>query len=274
METVKLSKSDKLVSKINELVLKKKSIKEEYKKTEYSLNSLSKKKAEAYKVIELAKKLYQDIQKDEILLEKRRQNIRKDNEKTKDNIRCLDLELKITTYEEEDSNALKKEKKGLKRGQKLEPILDKIALLPDEIIRIIRDFMPYEVKNALLESKTHIFPLLNTLHEKCLHIFLINMCMDKTILTLMSQDEAAQQIRVLGGSRNPTYNPYWRCKSKKEMKYKIKNIINIAKEINPKFAYELLSTFHILIDPKKKYRVKYNYNVGFIDLIEEDLPVY
>lgn len=281
METIKLSKSKKISGKIDKLLEKKKYINENYELNNFQLESLACKGAvlrrkieDARNIIEIAKEGLYEIIKDKLILDKRNINFEKDYKCIKKDINVLNLEMMVAAYDENKSIILKEEKRHVKRGKSLEPILNKISLLPNDIIIMIHGFVSYDIKTILLEFKMNTQTLLNSLSLACLNTFLKKMCSTREFLSFVSKNEAISQINILNYNINLNYNPFWNASSRKETIYKIRHIINLAKEKNAKFAYYWLSIFHIIIDPKKKYKKSLINKTHIPKLTVDYLPSY
>jgi len=164
-----------------------------------------------------------------------------------DTIRMKNIELEVVSYEEK--------KKLSKRKDTPDSILTNLNYMPEDVVRIIGEFLPYTIRIFLLESRRPINSILNKLSAQVLRESLVIICITPDFLRLLPYEEAMKEILMYDGEElNPSYNPL--CKfgdTLKEVKTKFKYIINLAKERNPKFAYNILKTIHILFDPVKKY---------------------
>jgi hypothetical protein len=202
--------------------------------------------------------------------------------KTKENVRnaqhqALDLKIEYavmakTEQEKEEKKAFKKETDALKKkGQKSEPILDRVDLLPEAVVSIIASYLTYDVRIKLLESRGPIKTYLDCLRSWSRE-YLFILCRQKEFLTLFEDiNEALCQVAFLkNGIPNPKYIQSWLHvggRNQKASVNKILHMINLAKERNPKFAYQILSLFYIKIDPMKRYTIK-NYDTW----LQEDVP--
>jgi hypothetical protein len=157
----------------------------------------------------------------------------------------------------------------------------KILELPKEMILQIRNYLPYEVKNELIQQSCSTRSLLEGQHLSVVERLFWQFCINKEFLTILNIYEAKNQIPDLEKSI-----PYWnhlgdRKITSSNMMNKVLYIINLAKERNPKFAYHMLSFIHIIINKNKKYKLNeenYLYEeetnyFGRIKLSLDDLPM-
>jgi hypothetical protein len=147
-------------------------------------------------------------------------------------------------------------------GEKGEPILKKIRNrhFPREILDRIREYIPYDTRNRMIEQRCSTRVLLTRLDTRCLWNLLRVMCVNKGFLKVLCRLDAMKQIPGIRAHYNPYYkihaneNAFF-CKIvKTHIWNKIVHVIHLAKERNPQFAYDILKMIHINIDRTKKYR--------------------
>jgi hypothetical protein len=235
--------------------------------------------------------LYWDCKEAKEQLYKAKKEQKKKDElvkKTKESVRntqhqALDLKIEYavmskTEQEKEEKKAFKKETDALKKkGQKSEPILDRVDLLPEEVVSIIASYLTYDVRIKLLESRGPIKTYLDCLRSWSRE-YLFILCRQKEFLTLFEDiNEALCQVSHLKNHiPNPKYKKSWLHmggRNQKASVNKILHMINLAKERNPKFAYQILSLFYIKIDPTKRYTIK-NYDTWLQEAVPRQLTIH
>ena len=231
---------------------------------------------------------YKDVKEKLYNAKKEQKRIDAAIKKDKENVRnaqhqALDLKIEYavtlkTEQEKEEKKAFKKETDALKKkGQKSEPILDRVDLLPEAVVSIISSYLTYNVRIKLLESRGPIKTYLDCLRSWSRE-YLFILCRQKEFLTLFEDiNEALCQVAFLkNGIPNPTYNQSWLHvggRNQKASVNKILHMINLAKERNPKFAYQILSLFYIKFDPMKRYTIK-NYDTWYQDAVPAQLTIH
>jgi len=183
-----------------------------------------------------------------------------------------------TEEEKQTKKEYKKEVAGLKKkGQKSEPILDRVDLLPEVVVSIIASYLTYDVRIKLLESRGAIKTYIDCLRSWSRE-YLFILCRQKEFLTLFEDiNEALCQVAHLKNHiPNPKYDQSWLHmggRNQKASVNKILHMINLAKERNPKFAYQILSLFYIKIDPMKRYTIK-NYDTWLQEAVPRQLTIH
>jgi len=235
--------------------------------------------------------LYWDCKEAKEQLYKAKKEQKKKDElvkKTKENIRnaqdqAFDLKIEYavmskTEEEKQTKKEYKKEVAGLKKkGQKSEPILDRVDLLPEVVVSIIASYLTYDVRIKLLESRGPIKTYIDCLRSWSRE-YLFILCRQKEFLTLFEDiNEALCQVAHLKNHiPNPKYDQSWLHmggRNQKASVNKILHMINLAKERNPKFAYQILSLFYIKIDPMKRYTIK-NYDTWLQEAVPRQLTIH
>ena len=158
--------------------------------------------------------------------------------------------------------------KKLKKGQFSDPLLQKINRLPEDVVNFISTFLPddvvFDIRVREFENRKATKSLLSRCEPELKARILHHFSTVPEFLSVLPWEERYIQIREIEGQVNPSWNAYYWVWSNSMLNVKILNLINMAKASNPKFAYEILRWFHILIDTTKKYKLKYNsyqYNV-------------
>jgi len=171
--------------------------------------------------------------------------------------------------EKKETNDMKKEELIVaKTNKQLAASFDMIMLdkLPLEVVDIISTYLPYEVRNSLIEERRP-FRLFKNLTTCTLRSFLMNICYTKEYFSLLSEEEKQTYIYkpennphpYLPNLQNPhhghfNWNPDWLQYTKKEeIETRIKYIFHLFKKSCPEGAYKLMRMFLVLIKPDKKY---------------------
>jgi len=116
----------------------------------------------------------------------------------------------------------------------------------------IRPRFMYETKVELIEAKYNPIKLLNRLSCSALKGFLKQAIRKPEYFALLTDTEKEKQI-WRGSLRD--YKPHFANLMKAQfIKQELINLMRTYKVVNPKAAYEMMRTFCILIDPKKKYK--------------------
>lgn len=167
--------------------------------------------------------------------------------------------------------------KKLNKGQFTDPLLEKISRLPEDVVYFISTFLPddvvYDVRVRELENGKPTKSLLNRCDDGLKNKILLYFSRKAEFLSTIPYQEAVEQVRVIGGEVNNSWSPYYWTWNNSMQNVKILHLIDMAKASNPKFAYEILRWFHVLIDPTKKYRCEYSM-FQHRELTEEDLYLY
>jgi hypothetical protein len=156
--------------------------------------------------------------------------------------------------ERKEINDMKKEESCIaKTNKQLAASFDMNMLdrLPLELVDIIATYLPYEVRNTLVEERKP-FRLFKILTTCTLKSFLMNICYTAEYFTLLTEDEKLKNIYI--DDEAISWNPDWfQYKTKIEIETKIKHIFHKFKKSCPKGAYKLMRMFLVLINPDKKY---------------------
>ena len=188
-------------------------------------------------------------------------------------IRGREMELLVLLREEQinkEAKANAKTKTKTKKGKKTkiqdqdDDIFTRVNKLPEEMIRIIGEYLPCTLLHIqLLESCVKTSVLIRKMSAPMSVMFLRKIGKMPGLLKLVSPsyEHAKRQIRYLPDesgtlTRNLDYqesiiNEF----SANQNKQHIKFIFYTAREANPEFAYQILRLMHILIKPNKKYNI-------------------
>lgn len=139
--------------------------------------------------------------------------------------------------------------------------MQRVNGLPESLVTLIGEFLPekvvFEIKIRELESKVKIKKLLSRCNSSLKTVFLINITTSREFLSLLSLEDA--QKEVTPGQPHFIHG----TTSGKIAEEKILQIIDVAKASNPKFGYEILNKFRILIKPTKKYSSNIHMGIAY-----------
>ena len=264
MATTTLKKKASLKKLLDELQTKEAQINHLKDNNETALSTAKQAMNRAYFQMMEAKRRFEASLKNEEHLTSKQELIQEDLREIEEDIYLTSLELKNAEYEERQqvSNTHAKEKK--QESQLLAKITKR---LPEELVQVIREFLPPSVYIKLLDTSRHIksyktSTLLRKMHGKVAKIFLTKICTNPLFLTLILRKDAIREIPFIQANINivnPEYNPFWETYSATENKTKLTYLLNVAKEHNPKFALEIMKWIHILYNPLKKYKINTRY---------------
>jgi hypothetical protein len=164
----------------------------------------------------------------------------------------LDIHLKINNIEiEQNLQAFNKEKKQVtKKYTKGDELLRKIQRMPQDVMLLIRDYLPYEVRISLIRNSfNNVMNLCKGPEPAYLFVSFLNYTATcPEFLSLLSRKEARQQIPSLT-PRGYHWRAYTYCISSKTgkpvtklVKNKINWVVELAQVSNPKFAYKVMKT--------------------------------
>jgi hypothetical protein len=175
--------------------------------------------------------------------------------------------LKLSLKTEKAQAALAR--KNMKKGVYSEPILAKVNKLPEELVKHIGTYLPYETLNELLSQDLKRC-VIRIGDRRMLLRFIQEITTRPKYLTLLPREEARSKVRFLSnGDANPEYNwsSYWLHDFKK-LKTVIYDTLVLAKAGNPEFAHSVLKTVAVL--NSRKWKVN-KYAIA-VNLTEDDLP--
>ena len=180
----------------------------------------------------------------------------------------VDLQKKVENAKNEIKEMKKEEYSIAKCNKQLSMNFDlnKLNNLPLEVVDIIKTFIPYEIRNTLIEERKP-FRLFKNITPRNLKSFLMNICYTPEYFSLLSDDEKKSYIykpennphSYLPNLYTPHYghfdwNPDWlQYNNRHDIETRIKHIFHLLKRGCPKGAYKLMRMFIVLINPDKKY---------------------
>jgi len=163
------------------------------------------------------------------------------------------LEREIQTLEIKDNvvNTQKAlvlcEKENKKKASKT--IISAINQLPEVIISYIGEFIPYEIRNQLIEDKYNpMKQLVTRLDRFGLSRLIKQFYLHPKYFAQLTTEEAEQNT-----DRSLTYSPAWWRETRSNMMARLMRPVVEMKNKDPELAYKFLSTIAILIKPDKKY---------------------
>ena len=144
-----------------------------------------------------------------------------------------------------------------------ESVLKKLSTLPDEIKRIVCEFLPFNVRVNLLEDKfksivTRYYTAKPLPKTTMLTAFLDYIATQPEFLGLLTRKEARHQIPSLT-PRGMIWRHYYYCGEVSKYPKLLYNKILWATEMatigNPKFAYKIMKTIIVFGEVEGKYKV-------------------
>jgi hypothetical protein len=205
--------------------------------------------------------------------------VEKDLKVARINVHWLWRKYKGLKHKVDSQNRLDKMKEEIQEMKKEESVVTKtnkrlaegfeikmLDRLPLELVDIIASFIPYEVRNTLIEERKP-FKLFKNLTNCTIRSFLMNICYTREYFSLLSEEEKQTYIYkpennphpYLPNLQNPhhghfAWNPDWLQYTKKEeIETRIKHIFHTFNKSCPEGAYKLMRMFIVLIKPDKKY---------------------
>jgi hypothetical protein len=202
----------------------------------------------------------------------------------------LELEQKIYASRKEEKQIAKKGKKN----EDSDSLLKKIQKMPQDVMLLIRDYLPYDVRVSLIKDR------FNIVMNKCkggkkapqnyecmganaprLFVWLLDYAATcPEFLPLLTREEARLQIPTLT-PMGSEWKVYTYCEPKRTytsdpidtvVKNKINWLVELAQENNPKFAYKVMKTTIVLCSNLRKNKCSYTVNPKRT-LTVEDLPL-
>jgi len=212
----------------------------------------------------------------------RQRYLRLENDNLTIKIKSLHQEEQLKFVEKEEEKIKKEVQKEKRKNPHYysEEILKNVSKLPEEIKRIIHEYLPYNVRVALIQHQSKaiitsfkgIEKNVQNVHNHFMFIsFLDRIATDPEFLHLLTREEAREQIPFLtlyDEKKQYTYCGY--TYNLKVLKNKILWAMEMAKVGNPKFAYKIMKMIIILGKPNKFSRL---FNMPTKnELTMEDLP--
>jgi hypothetical protein len=128
-------------------------------------------------------------------------------------------------------------------------ILADISKLPEVIVDHIRGYIPYEIRNEMIEQTYNpIRKLVPKLDRIALNILTKRIYLDPAFFATLSLEKVEQNTQG-----QPSFKPDWRFDTKTNMRVRFLNAIVETKRSHPELLYKVFSTLAILIKPDKKY---------------------
>jgi hypothetical protein len=123
-------------------------------------------------------------------------------------------------------------------------------MLPEETVRIIKEYLPIQVINRVLYgSLANLFVTSKkkqNIHPEIKHAFLHFICNQNESLRFLSFKQAKSLVEEMSLYRFTNYS------SQTELKNKLFMVIDLAMEKNAAFAFKMLKTFVVLGKPNFK----------------------
>jgi hypothetical protein len=206
--------------------------------------------AEKYRIVSLEYsekvKMYNDMHAIMVEFEKTKSKLEKEikhDYKTK----LINLEMNLEIALDEEAVKKKKAIAIATKPNTPEPILQAIQKLPEELVKVIYEYLPWDVRVSLLECS--LPSTAGLLHRiSVADRFWMQIRRMPGVLRLLPETVVSNEVSVFSFNSNMT------------QKQKIKYVISRAKAENPKLAYEILRLIHVLIKPNKKYKFSDNYD--------------
>uniref|UniRef100_A0A6C0E2B9 Uncharacterized protein n=1 Tax=viral metagenome TaxID=1070528 RepID=A0A6C0E2B9_9ZZZZ len=270
MSIPKVPKSKKVREELSVLTQKSTGINAEISENDVSLLNVRRNAAKAYAEILAAKKRYSQAINDHKIFTNRKTSLIYRKEEVTRDIDSKEIELAVVIQEETEKSEKVTQKEQLKNAKKnkteVEPILSRINKLPEDVVKIIGEYLTFNVRIELLESLQKTSTILNKMSPQMTHMFLCIICTSQEFVNLLPPEEAKRQIPTIHNEhgdlvQNPVFAPFYgRSRTNGyyvQEKIRIRYILNIAKEVNPQFVYHIMKTMRILCNPLKKYTIKY-----------------
>jgi len=128
-------------------------------------------------------------------------------------------------------------------------ILTDISKLPEVIVDHIRGYIPYEIRNEMIEQTYKpVRKLVPKLDKIGLCEMIKRIYLEPTFFSTLSPSRVEENTQG-----QFAYKPEWRFDKKGNMKVRLLNAIVELKRSHPELLYKVFSTLAILIQPDKKY---------------------
>jgi len=167
------------------------------------------------------------------------------------------LAAEATMLKQDARRLVSNEKKAAKESTSLSNKridLKKVLLLPEVLVDIIQSYLPYEIRNEMIEERYKPFSLISkNLSLLTIRSFLMHICTQPTYFNLLTgQEKRAQLYTRLNWS---SWKPDWaKYHERPYVLNKLVHTIRVFKVLNPKAAYNFIRMLCILINPEKKYK--------------------
>jgi len=270
--------------RLESLRLKHDKAKEQLLQSENEMNNIRTKfevyfeeELKAEKELQLAEKKYKEVKQARkeayALLEKMRttvsdNNIKKSCAMRRCNAAIKEKNMKKLTKRFNEKEGQKMEQRNQlsnnHRGVNLELLRSKI---PDEILKIIASYIPYDVRIQMIEHFYKPLNYLRTVPSISLNDLLYSVVKGNNHLLcdLSFETNAGKLLRTRKNSL------IWTVNRKEESLTKIKYMMTRFKRSNPEYALRLLKIFAVLDETCKYSKYKYKKKIIFnLDLFQED----
>lgn len=177
-------------------------------------------------------------------------------------------ELKAAEVEKRAENKISK--KIIKKGLFTEQILSGITKMPEDIVRLIGQFLPVNVWNELL--KVNLKKML--IKVKPINEYILRyISTTPDVLHILPRDEARNHISHYNGEFNRNYRPLWYSATKVEFRnLLLRKIINMSMQKRPTFAYKLFKMITVFASYRKVAVNTQHIQQFRQSLVETDLP--
>lgn len=167
------------------------------------------------------------------------------------------LAAEATMLKQDTRRLVSNEKKAAKESTSLSNKridLKKILQLPEVLVDIIQSYLPYEIRNEMIEERYKPFSLISkNLSLLTVRSFLMHICTQPTYFTLLTNQEKRAQIYDVNNWSS--WKPDWaKYHERPYVLNKLVHTIHVFKVLNPKAAYNFIRMLCILINPEKKYK--------------------
>lgn len=128
-------------------------------------------------------------------------------------------------------------------------ILSEISKLPEEIVDHIQGFIPFEIRNEILEYTYHpVRKLIPKLDTTALSAVIKKIYLEPSFFASLNTKRVEENTHG-----TLSYKPEWRPDTKTNAMVRLMNVIVEMKYHHPDLLYKLLKTISILIHPDKTY---------------------
>jgi len=142
---------------------------------------------------------------------------------------------------------------------------------PEELVRYIGTFIPYDVRIQLLESRVNFTKLAKHISTTKYNYeygydlfnfrFLEKLCNSPEYFELMTPEEKFRCVKTIDNRFNKYYCPDWEVpKKERDNQTMIQHAVWKFKKQNPAHAFKVMKIMSILIDPSKKYWFNVNHS--------------
>ena len=132
-------------------------------------------------------------------------------------------------------------------------ILADISKLPEVIVDNIRDYIPIEIRNEMIEQHYNpVRKLVSKLDRVALNILTKRIYLEPDFFANLSPEKIEENTQG-----QPSFKPEWRFDTKTNMRVRFLNAIVETKRSHPELLYKVFSTLAILIKPDKNYKGVY-----------------